>query len=147
MSILGEGRPAFLEFLRNLTPQALILAVTLTALSRLDLSTWDLGNWKNTVIFYLCFSVWMLSLIANTIQFIESYSEASLKPINAVMAKSRRLLKTSRQSRAMLWRLLKRNKWRVMLNIMLSTLVAQIGMAAAMAWGIQQGLQIVRSMQ
>ena len=145
MSILGDGRPAFLEFLRNLTPQALILAVTLSAFSKLDLSTWDISNWWGTLIFYLCLAVWILSLVANTIQFIENYSETSLKPIDSVLGRAKKLLKTPHQKRAMLWRLLKRNRWQVVFNLTLSTVVAQIGMAAAMAWGIHQGLQIVES--
>lgn len=44
MHLLNAGRATFLEFLRNLTPQALILSIAIIAGMKLDFTRINLSN-------------------------------------------------------------------------------------------------------
>jgi len=73
MHIFKDGRAPFLEFLRNLTPQAVVLSFALIAGHRLQLSCCDPGNVKLTLL-WVCFSlIWFVSVWANSSLFIEKY--------------------------------------------------------------------------
>lgn len=70
----GETRRAFLEFLRNLTPQILFLTIALISSSNLELNKFDLsaaGLWR-TLPFALCIFVFLGSAMANVGIFIDS---------------------------------------------------------------------------
>ena len=70
----GEGRKAFLEFLRNLTPQVLFLTIALISGSKLDLTKFDFsgsGFW-NAFPFAMCLMVFFGAAIANIGLFIEN---------------------------------------------------------------------------
>lgn len=70
---LGEGRRAFLEFLRNLTPQILFLTLALIYGSKLDQTRFELsgaGVWTATP-FVLCLLVFFGSTIANMGLFVD----------------------------------------------------------------------------
>jgi hypothetical protein len=71
MHLLGKGRLALLEFLRNLTPMVLMGAISLVMWARLDFRRWDWSNWSSTVIFYLCLFTALLSLAANISNFLD----------------------------------------------------------------------------
>lgn len=71
---IGEGRKAFLEFLRNLTPQILFLTISLISGSKLDLTQFDFsgsGLW-NAFPFAMCLIVFFGAAIANIGLFIEN---------------------------------------------------------------------------
>ena len=87
MKILGEGRPVFLEFLRNLTPQVLLLAVVLSMWLQIDLRTFDASNWFSTLMFFACTATLFLAVVANTMQFIDGYTDIALKEIDKKMKK------------------------------------------------------------
>ncbi|MDM0076920.1 hypothetical protein QTH90_21100 [Variovorax sp. J2P1-59] len=70
MHILGPGRPAFLEFLRNLTPMVLLASIAFVTWAQLDFRV-DLDNWKTTMVFWICFITAALSIAANMIGFLE----------------------------------------------------------------------------
>lgn len=70
----GEARRAFLEFLRNLTPQILFLTMALVSSSNLELKEFDLsasGLWR-TLPFALCIFIFLGSAMANVGLFIDS---------------------------------------------------------------------------
>lgn len=71
MHILGAGRSAFLEFLRNLTPIALIGSVAVVAGYRLDFARFDAANWRMTAEFVFCTVTAILAFFANLIGFME----------------------------------------------------------------------------
>ena len=71
MHILGPGRPAFLEFLRNLTPLVLLASIAFVTWAQLDFRRWDFGNWKTTLVFWICLVTAALSVAANLIGFLE----------------------------------------------------------------------------
>ena len=72
MHILGAGRAAFLEFLRNLTPMVLLTSIAFVTWAQLDFSRWDPGNWKTTVIFGICLTTAALSFVANLWGFLDN---------------------------------------------------------------------------
>lgn len=74
MYLLKDGRVAFLEFLRNLTPQALLLSLAFVAGARLELSQWDLTNWAQTFVFFMFLALALLSGIANASLFIGRFT-------------------------------------------------------------------------
>ncbi|WP_338761626.1 hypothetical protein [Massilia sp. METH4] len=74
MYLLTDGRTIFLEFLRNLTPQALLLSLAFVTGSRLDLNEWDLSNWAQTFIFLMFVALALLSGIANASLFIGRFA-------------------------------------------------------------------------
>ena len=59
MHILSGGRAPFLEFLRNLTPQAFLLAVALVAGFRLEPTCCHPENAKQTAIFFVFLAMWL----------------------------------------------------------------------------------------
>lgn len=72
LHLLGDGRASFLEFLRNLTPTVLLTSAGLYQWVYLDIKRIDLGNWLNTVAFYLCASVALLSMWLNASQYLDN---------------------------------------------------------------------------
>ncbi|WP_143054450.1 hypothetical protein [Massilia timonae] len=71
MFILNDGRGAFLEFLRNLTPQTLLLSIAFVVGARLDLEKFDLENFEQPLIFYAFLLFAGLAGWANCAQFLE----------------------------------------------------------------------------
>ncbi|RYH65646.1 MAG: hypothetical protein EON54_05460 [Alcaligenaceae bacterium] len=71
MHILGPAIPAFLEFLRNLTPMVLLASIAFVTWAQLDFRRVDLDNWKTTMVFWICFITAALSIAANMIGFLE----------------------------------------------------------------------------
>ncbi|MEB2652642.1 hypothetical protein ACPCIT_02370 [Pseudomonas siliginis] len=73
----GLGRKPLLDFLRNLTPQIIMLTIALVAGSKLDLGKFDLSlaGLKRTLPFAMCMLVFFISLIANLSTFLEESLE------------------------------------------------------------------------
>jgi hypothetical protein len=71
MHILGAGKGAFLEFLRNLTPTILMTSGAVLFWFRLDFDRIDLRNWGATSAFYACAITAALSWFANVSQFLD----------------------------------------------------------------------------
>jgi len=73
MFILKEGRGAFLEFLRNLTPQILFLSLGIVVGTKLNPDEFDLKNWPQTLIFLSFLAMTIFSAIANVTLFIDKF--------------------------------------------------------------------------
>lgn len=71
MQILTEGRSAFLEFLRNLTPQALILAFALKLGEPLTATCCYSENITQTALFIILFCAWVAAVWENSSLFVE----------------------------------------------------------------------------
>lgn len=80
MHIFKDGRVPFLEFLRNLTPQALVLSFALVAGNKLQPTCCYLENAKQSGIFVCFLVIWGIAAWANSSLFIEKYL-VSAKPI------------------------------------------------------------------
>lgn len=74
MYILDEGRAAFLDFLRNLTPQVLLLSLALVIGTKLDFDKVDVGNWLHTLTFLSIVITAVLAGCANTTLFISKFT-------------------------------------------------------------------------
>lgn len=73
MFILKEGRSAFLEFLRNLTPQILLLSLCFFMGKKLNFSKIDFGNFPPTFIFFIFLFLAILAGWANASIFMEKF--------------------------------------------------------------------------
>ncbi|MBV4458060.1 hypothetical protein KVG96_08885 [Pseudomonas sp. COR58] len=69
----GNGRKPLLDFLRNMTPQILFLAIALVAGSKLNLDKFDLSfdGVRRTLPFAMCLFVFFASTLANLTTFLE----------------------------------------------------------------------------
>lgn len=144
MKILGKGRPLFLEFLRNLTPQILLLAFGLTLWVRLDFHHFDFRNWFNTVVFYACALTFLLAISANIIQFIEGYAGVAFESVDARMAKARRRVDGYGLRLCFLYRTVKREKWSILANVGLTLIIIEVGVLAA-GWVVtRQAIQMLK---
>lgn len=77
MHILKDGRVPYLEFLRNLTPQTVVLSFALVAGDRLQPTCCHPENMKETLIFLCFLTIWGLAAWANSSTFIEKYLVAT----------------------------------------------------------------------
>ena len=71
---LGNGRAAFLEFLRNLTPQIIFLTLSLLAAIKIDFQKPQL-DWQgflNVLPFVSCAAIFLGALVANSTRFLET---------------------------------------------------------------------------
>lgn len=107
MHILGAGRGAFLEFLRNLTPTILMTSVAVLFWFRLDFGRIDLSNWSATSAFYACAITAALSWFANVSQF----ADRAFSPVPG-LERGIRLLKTRSHSTGTLLKALLLLTWR-----------------------------------
>ncbi|QDW65655.1 hypothetical protein [Luteimonas granuli] len=144
MKILAEGKGAFLEFLRNLTPQVLLFVFALTAWVKLDFTTIDLSNWATTLAFYVCAITLALAVIANMTQFIENYSSVALKPISDRIAKVKAITDDRGKRQKFLRKCIARYKWSVALHVTMTLLVVEAAVIAAAWIGARQAIQLLR---
>lgn len=145
MKILNEGRVAFLDFLRNLTPQVLLFAFALTVWAGLDFTKFDPSNWAMTLGFYICAVTFALAVIANMTQFVESYSSLALKPISDRMAKFKEKTDDPRKRQRFLRKLLAHHKCTVVLHVGVTFLIVEAGVIAAVWFGTRQAIQVLKS--
>ncbi|MBX8488175.1 hypothetical protein [Pseudomonas cichorii] len=70
----GANRKALLEFLRNLTPQVLLLTLVFIFTANLNLEKFDISHegFKRTIPPLACLLVFLGAFLANITQFIES---------------------------------------------------------------------------
>ena len=71
LQILNDGRAGYLEFLRNLTPQAVIFSLVLIVGSKLDFTTLDFSNTPQTAVFGTLLFMWGYSAWSNSTIFME----------------------------------------------------------------------------
>lgn len=76
MHILDGGRTAYLEFLRNLSSQAIILAVAFVVIAKNNLQPLTccyIENTKETFVTISCFALWFFACLANLTLFMEKF--------------------------------------------------------------------------
>jgi hypothetical protein len=73
MILFKHGRKPFLDFLRNLTVQGLILALALVAGRNLDSSCCDPSTWKQTLLFSFLMGIFFAAWGASSLQFFHEY--------------------------------------------------------------------------
>jgi len=130
MHILGAGRGAFLEFLRNLTPTILLISVAVVLWARLDFSRFDFRNWSATGAFYACVLTAALSWFANVSQFLDR----AFAPIPG-LEKALRIFKLKKRSPAQILQALTIFAWRRRPMIAIEALVVILIAVAAVHAG------------
>lgn len=74
MHLLNEGKESFLEFLRNLGPQIIILVVTIILLAKIEKTTAP-GEWyKQLALLVVLGTTFGLAFLANLNNFIEKFT-------------------------------------------------------------------------
>lgn len=73
MHLFKEGRAPFLEFLRNLTPQALILSIAMLSGHNLQWSCCHVENTWETILSAVFFMIWVAAVWANSSLFVQRY--------------------------------------------------------------------------
>ena len=145
MYILGQGRAAFLEFLRNLTTQAVLLAFILVAGRRLDFRHADLSNFWPTFGFFAIVAIWWMAAYANVTLFMER----SLVQTHRVN-RARRLLRARGLSS---WRITLHAvyfSWRdhkfFFVEVVAVTVIIEVGLAISAASGVTTAATIVSNL-
>ncbi|RMH94395.1 hypothetical protein EBB59_01475 [Lysobacter pythonis] len=72
MHILGPGRDAFLEFLRNLTPQALLFSAAIVVLSQIKPPVLAMANAGRALLVLGLLSIALLAAHANVGKFLDN---------------------------------------------------------------------------
>ncbi|WP_156473003.1 hypothetical protein [Pseudorhodoferax sp. Leaf265] len=129
--ILGAGRSAFLEFLRNLTPCFLFASVALFLSVRLDFNRVDLSNWAPTFAFIVCALVSAFAFFANLSAFLDS----ALGPNQRLERAARRLRLRGAHPRRIAAALLVL-KLRMQPGVVVQVLVAFLVVNAALYGGV-----------
>ena len=88
MHLLKNGRAAFLDYLRNLTPQALLFTMAVLASNRLEPTCCYWENTGQTALFLFFMLIGFAAVWASASVFIENY----LISLNPIDLESKRLL-------------------------------------------------------
>lgn len=127
MFVLKEGRRPFLEFLRNLTPCALLFSTAIVLFVNLDFRRVDWSNWANTLGFFSCSFFACVACLANASLFLD----ASLESLERFSRVPRALgLRTKSHWRIVVasLRLLSRRAPAVFYDLMITMLVMNVGL-------------------
>jgi len=135
---LGEGRKAFLEFLRNLTPQILFLTLALVIGSKLDFRTLrlDATGIKNAAPFVLCVWIFFGAALANMTMFIDAVITSNAKLDSEVAAIKKKGLKPMRLTLALLGAAWQHNRT-AFAQTLLSLLVVEIAFVGVFIVALQ----------
>lgn len=131
MHILGPGRSAFLEFLRNLTPAVLLASIAFLLWARLDFTRVDLRNWGPTLAFFGCALTSALAFWANMWSFLD-HAFAPLPRVEKAM----RRLRTREMSNWARLRALAALTWRARPMILIEAVLVVTVVNAAMFAGV-----------
>jgi hypothetical protein len=71
LQLLNGGRSHYLDFLRNLTPQGFLFSFSLLLAVKLDFMRFDPSNFDITLIFFVIFSAFAVSVYSNSTLFYE----------------------------------------------------------------------------
>lgn len=145
--LFGETRAAFLEFLRNLTPQILLFSIASILASRLDLNRFSFvwADVMNTLPFLSVLFIFFAAAAANTSLFIEKAATSA----DWAKAKSIELqkegVKGGKLAVALLKALCKENKT-AFVEILLVLAVAQVGLAVVLIMSIPTATELLQQL-
>lgn len=141
MHLLKHGREAFLEYLRNLTPQIALLAIAglLASKIALELTAKNVALW---VAFLAVFCTFALALVASAFQFLERsckslpWAKAIATELEIELPKS--VFRRFGYYLSRTWQL----KRSVFAELILSTLVIQVGTLAIGTMAVYTGFSV-----
>jgi len=139
--IFSYARGPFLEFLRNLTPQILLLSIAIIMGTKLDLTKFDLSNTWNTMPFILVMGTFFAAVIANMFMFIEG----SCRSIEEIDEQSKRLhsegIKGLAHLKELVVLLFKKSKV-LFFEVTVALLIVQVGFLAVYISSIQAAINL-----
>lgn len=143
MYILREGRTAFLDFLRNLSPQVLLLTIAAISSHKLTFTCCYASNAKLTFLAICFYFVWGAAVWANTSLFIKN----CLVPAKTFDDESRMLayagVRGWRNTRAVLvfaWK----NERSIFLEILIIAVVVEIALVMVMLTAIASANNLLK---
>ncbi|MGJ7531258.1 hypothetical protein [Variovorax sp. GB1P17] len=146
MYILKDGRAAFLEFLRNLSPQVLLLTIAAISSHRLTFTCCYVSNIKATLLAICFYAVWGAAVWANATMFIKN----SLVPAKKFDDESRLLAyagvrgwRNMRTVLAFAWR---SDPW-VFVEILSIAVVVEVAMVVVMLMAIGSANSFLKMIQ
>lgn len=148
MFFFNEGRRPLLDFLRNITPQTLVIALTIVMGNRLDFTVWDWSNLQATVFFYALAITALLAFAANLTLFIDaSVTEAMEKgglktELDKLVGQTKGVFGQTRASLTLAWS--HRKMFFVELVIIMAVL--QVGAVAAAVTGIMAATSMMKTL-
>lgn len=133
----GLGRKPLLDFLRNLTPQILMLTVALVAGSKLNFNKFDLSIYgvMRTLPFAACLFVFVAALCANFSTLIEDTLEAYTKGMQPSRSKKKGFAGVME-----MWMDVWKNHKLVLFNVVLMSFVAEIAIVVVTFIALQGAL-------
>ena len=135
MHILGAGKPAFLEFMRNLTPSVLVASIAFFLAVRLDFKRFDLSNWSTTLAFYGCALTAALAFWANFSNFLDN----AFSPVPRLDRAMRRL-RARKLAPSTLLMALAALTWRKKPTIVIEAFVAVVVVYSALFVGVTSAI-------
>jgi hypothetical protein len=145
MHIFKEGRSPFLEFLRNLTPQAVLLSFALVAGYELQPTCCYSENAKQTSIFFVFLAIWLVAVWANSSLFIEKYL-VSVKRIDRASKLLFRFRVTGLRNLGALLNYAWRKQRMVFVEAVVVFVVLEFGLAAVGASAISSATALLKLM-
>lgn len=129
MLLLDGGQRAFLEYLRNLTPQILLASTGLVLGSQLDFHRVDLTNWFTTTAFFLCIGLALLAFFANMNVFLDSLLDG-LTTYGRVGRRLRLRGVHSRRATVATLRVMVRQRPTLLLDLVATMTIVNVGLVA-----------------
>lgn len=142
MFILGIGRKAFLEFLRNLTPQILFFSVGFVGGSKLVIPSFDPSNAGQTIICFILLGIALCAAWANGSLFLsESITALNLRSGLPTPDKSVGPIQLMRTN----WRFIWSKKWSL-LEMIVVLVIVEFGFVAVTFTAIGAASSLVKNL-
>ncbi|MDT3313270.1 MULTISPECIES: hypothetical protein [unclassified Pseudomonas] len=139
MYLTGRGRKPFLEFLRNLTPQALMLSISFVAFLKVREFGVQFDNPTFARIFtgVFCFAMFVVAAYANASCFLEdAFKVEEVRKVEKLSLKNQFKSVIEKISRA--WR----TSRFLFVEIVLMTLVVEFGLVAVLYMSVVSALKM-----
>lgn len=144
MHLFKDGRAPFLEFLRNLTPQALILSIAILSGHDLQWSCCHVENTWETILSAVFFMIWVAAVWANSSLFVQRYL-ISVERIDRVSKRLGQRKVTGFRHLQMLLTYAWRYRRVVFLELVFVGAVLEIGMTAVVIFGVTNSQALAKA--
>jgi hypothetical protein len=143
--LFGETRAAFLEFLRNLTPQILLFSIALIMATRLDLRSFSFApdDVVRALPFSLVMFMFLAAVTANTSLFIEK-AATSAKWADAKSIELREQGIRGAELQAKLLKALWKENKKAFAEVLLLLLIVQVGLVAVLLMSIPTAANLLQ---
>lgn len=145
MHLFDEGREPFLEFLRNLTPQIALLAVSFVVGSRLNFNEFDFSNFLPTALCFLILFLSIAGMVANSINFMVKYC-TSLDQVNDAVIRLHNDGATTFNKWRVMYREAKKVKWAPTSQLLVATIAVNAVILAVYLSSLLAGTNFLKAL-